>query len=117
RNARAPLTNLAVTNGNSVRLSLDNDTKSTALAARSPRHGASPGNYNEFRTSDQIIRSPRRRARAVSRAETTRPCVSPSHKERRFSQRHRIGREVPAAVIRLFDLLSALRSAGPPVRP
>ena len=27
-----------MTNGNSVRLSLDNDTKSAALAARSPRH-------------------------------------------------------------------------------
>src|SRR5262249_57201386 len=55
-------TNLAVTNANSVRLSLDNDTKSTTLTARSPRHGNSPGNYNEFRTSGQIIRLPRRRA-------------------------------------------------------
>src|SRR5215468_8159835 len=34
-----------MTNGNSVRLSLDNDTKSAALAARSPRHGNSPGNF------------------------------------------------------------------------
>jgi hypothetical protein len=33
-----------VTDGNSVRLSLDNDAKSAALAARNPRHGYSPGN-------------------------------------------------------------------------
>jgi hypothetical protein len=47
RHTRAPLTNLAVTDGDSVGLlGFNNDTKSTALAARSPRHGNSPGNFN-----------------------------------------------------------------------
>ena len=43
RHAGAPLTHLAVANGNSIRLALDNDTKSATLAARSPRHCKSPG--------------------------------------------------------------------------
>jgi hypothetical protein len=47
RHAGATLANLAVTNSNCVRLCFDNDTKSSALAARGPRHGNSPGNSNE----------------------------------------------------------------------
>jgi hypothetical protein len=47
RHTRAPLANLAVTDGDSVRLlCFNNDAKSTALAARGPRHGNSPGNSN-----------------------------------------------------------------------
>jgi hypothetical protein len=42
-----------VTDGNSVRLSLDNDAKSAALAARNPRHGYSPGNSK--RASDTAV--------------------------------------------------------------
>jgi hypothetical protein len=39
------VTNLAVTNGNSIRLSLANDIKSAALATRTPRHDNSPVNW------------------------------------------------------------------------
>lgn len=54
RHACAPLTHLAVANGNSIRLALDNDTKSATLAARNPRHCKSPGVPNRARLFDYL---------------------------------------------------------------
>jgi hypothetical protein len=48
RKSRAPLTNLAVTNGNKVRLCFNDDAKSSALTARCPRHGNSPPGKFQF---------------------------------------------------------------------
>src|SRR5262245_11177660 len=45
RQARAPLTKLAVTTANNVRLCFDNDAKSAALAARNPHHGNAPEKF------------------------------------------------------------------------
>jgi hypothetical protein len=73
RHASASLTHLAVANGNSIRLALDNDTKSATLAARSPRHCKSPGVPNRPRSFDY---SPLRQVQRSScnAATLSRPC-------------------------------------------